>query len=76
MANPLYNEQMQNGIQSQLNSLMSNPSGFLSRFNIDVPLQYQNNPQGLVQYWLNSGRITQGQLNSLIQKAQQFGFKI
>lgn len=76
MANPLYNEQIQNGLQSQLNSLMSNPSGFLSRFNIDIPLQYQNNPQGLVQYWLNSGRITQGQLNGLIQRAQQLGFKI
>ncbi len=76
MANPLYNEQIQNGLQSQLNSLMSNPSGFLSRFNIDIPLQYQNNPQGLVQYWLNSGYITQGQLNGLIQRAQQLGFKI
>lgn len=76
MANPLYKEQMQNGFQSQLNSLMSNPSGFLSKFNIDIPSQYQNDPQGLVQYWLNSGRMTQNQLNGLIQRAQQFGFKI
>jgi len=76
MANPLYNEQMQNGIQSQLNSLMSNPSGFLAKYNINIPSQYQNDPQGLVQYWLNSGCMTQNQLNNVIQKAQQFGFKI
>lgn len=75
MANSLYNEQMQNSFNSQLSSFMSNPMGFLIKRNIDIPQEYYNNPYGAIQYLLNSGKMTQGQLNSYMQRAQQMGFK-
>lgn len=75
MANPLYNEQMQNGFQSQFSSFMSNPMGYLMQHKINIPQQYQNDPQGAVQYLLNSGAMNQEQLNGIIQKAQQMGYK-
>lgn len=75
MANPLYNEQMQNGFQSQFSSFMSNPMGYLMQHKINIPQQYQNDPQGAVQYLLNSGAMSQEQLNGIIQRAQQMGYK-
>lgn len=42
-----------------------NPMAFLGRrFNIP---QNMNNPQEIVQHLLNSGQITQGQLNNAVQ---------
>lgn len=75
MANPLYNEQMQKGFQSQFGSFMSNPMGFLMQHRINIPQQYANNPRDAVQYLLNNGQMSQDQLNSIMQKAQQMGYK-
>lgn len=38
-----------------------NPSQFLSQIN--VPNEYMNDPQGAIQYLMNSGKITQQQYN-------------
>lgn len=38
-----------------------NPSQFLSQIN--VPNEYMNDPQGAIQYLMNSGKITQEQYN-------------
>ena len=76
MANPLYNEQMQNGMMSQFNSFMHNPMQFLSQRKINVPQQFVNDPHGAVQYMLNNGQMSQAQLNKLTQMAQQMGVKL
>ena len=76
MGNPLYNQLNSNSQATQFNSFMQNPMKFLANRNMNIPEQYANNPQAAVQYLLNSGRITQQQLNSVIQKAQQLGFKL
>lgn len=75
MANPLYKEQMQNRFQSQFSFFMSNPMGYLMQHKINIPQQYQNDPQGAVQYLLNSGAMNQEQLNEIIQGVQQMGYK-
>lgn len=75
MANPLYNESMQKGFQSQLGSFMSNPMGFLMQHKISIPEQYANDPHGAVQYLLNNGKMSQNDLNRLVQTAQQMGYK-
>ena len=75
MENTLYNEQMQNSFSSQLNSFMANPMGFLIQHDINIPQQYANNPQGAVQHLLNTGKMSQNQLNSLMQRVQQMGYK-
>lgn len=75
MANPLFNEQMQTNLKSQLQFFKSNPLEFLLQRNINIPEQYANDPRGAVQYLLNNGKMTQGQLNSLMQTAQQMGIK-
>lgn len=76
MANPLFNEQMQNGFKSQFSSFMNNPMQYLAQKSINIPNQYVNDPHGAVEYLLNNGKMSQEQLNSLIKKAQQMGFKI
>ena len=66
MANPLY-EQMNRG----WNDIMAQFNAFRQSFN--------GNPQQVIQNMLNSGKITQAQLNSAMQKANQmakmFGIK-
>lgn len=75
MVNQLYNEQMQNNFNSQMNSFMANPMEFLMQRNINIPQQYVNDPRGAVQHLLDTGKMSQNQLNSLMQKAQLMGYK-
>lgn len=76
MGNPLYNQLNSSQATQQFNTFMQNPIKFLANKNINIPEQYANDPQAAVQYLLNSGRMTQQQLNLLTQKAQQMGFKV
>ena len=75
MANPLFNEQMQNGTMNQFNSFMQNPFQFLTQRKINIPQQFMNDPRGAVNYLLQNGQMSQEQLNSLMQKAQRMGIK-
>lgn len=51
---------------------MSNPAQFLMSRKLNIPQQYQNDPKGAVQYLLNSGAMTQDDLNRLQGMAQDF----
>ena len=75
MANPLYNEQAQNGFMSQFNNFMKNPMDYLIQRKINIPQQFMNDPHGAVEYLLNNGQMSQEQLNSLMKRAQQMGIK-
>ena len=75
MANPLFNEQMQNGMMNQFNSFMQNPFQYLTQKRINIPQQFMNDPHGAVNYLLQNGQMSQEQLNSLMQRAQQMGIK-
>lgn len=49
-----------------LNSLMSNPLSILSQRGFNLP-QNLNNPQEIVQHLLNTGQISQAQVNNAMQ---------
>lgn len=59
MANPLYNQMMNNNSQNN----------FLQRFN-QFRQNFNGNPQHQIQQMLNSGKISQEQYNRAVQQAQ------
>lgn len=78
MSSPITNEQAQAqnaGIQAQFKEFTQNPSGFLMRHRVNVPQEYMSNGHDAVQYLLNSGQMSQGQYNQIMQTAQRMGFK-
>lgn len=56
-----------------LNQLKSNPMGMLKQAGFNVPDNI-NSPQGIIQHLMNSGQISQQQLNQAQQAAQNFKF--
>ena len=67
MLNPMQLMQM-------LPQLKGNPMQFLSQRGIQIP-QGMTNPQQIVQQMLNSGRITQAQVDQARQMAMQMGIR-
>lgn len=57
-----------------LSQLKSNPLGLLRQAGFNVPGN-MNNPQDIIQHLMNSGQISQQQLNQAQQMAQNFGMK-
>lgn len=60
--------------ETQNNSLMNRAQQIIQKLNI--PEQMRNNPQEIVNYLVQSGRINQDAVNQAMQKAQQMGVKI
>ena len=62
-----------NNILNLLTQLQNNPMRILSqRFNLP---QNINNPQDIIQYLLNSGQVTQNQVNQAMQMRNNPMFK-
>jgi ferritin len=62
---------MNNQMMNMLNQLRQNPMQILSkRFNL--PQNLPNNPQEIIQHLLNTGQISQGQVNNAMQMKKQF----
>ena len=76
MANKLFSEQMNNGFMAKYNAFKQNPMQFLMQNNLNIPQQFTNDPHGAVQHMLNSGQMSQEQLNRLTQMAQKMGIKL
>lgn len=80
MGNPLRNTNIgQNGIQQMggmFNQFRQNPMQWLMQRRVNIPQEYQNNPQQAVQYLLNNGQMSQDQFNKLSQMTQQMGIKL
>lgn len=49
--------------------LMQNPNQLLQQLNI--PLEYANDPQGAIQYLMDNGKVTQEQFNSANNQLKQ-----
>lgn len=64
MQNPMYN------------SFRQNPLNFLLQRKINLPQEYANNPQGAVQYLMNTGQMSQTTFESLRGKAAQMGVNV
>lgn len=73
MSNPFYSA-LGNGKQnplSMLSQLKQNPIAFLSKAGYNIP-QNLNDPNAIIQHLMNSGQITQAQMNRAQQMAQRF----
>ena len=74
MRRPMMNNpQMMN---NQMALFRQNPFQFLLQRNINIPNEYANNPQGAVQYLMNTGQMSQNTFEGLRQEASQMGFSI
>lgn len=59
-----------NELYNQLNRVNPMPNDFINRFN-QFRQTFNGNPQQIVQNMINSGRISQTQVNQLAQQANQ-----
>ena len=67
---------MVNPMMNEFNSFKQNPLQFLLQHNINIPHEYANNPQGAVQYLMNSGKMPQQTFENLRGKASQMGINV
>ena len=74
--NSLYKTMNPNPVQDQYNQFVQNPIQFLMARNISIPLEFQNDPKGAVQYLMNNGKMSQAQFNKLSNMAQMMGIKL
>lgn len=59
------------GFNQQFRSFMQNPMDYFSSHRLNIPQNLQNDPQGAIQYLLNTGQMSQEQLSQLQRVAQQ-----
>lgn len=63
-----------NNMLGMLNGLMNNPIQFLNQKGFNIP-QNLNDPQQIIQHLLNSGQISQDQVNQAVQMKNSPMFK-
>lgn len=76
MSNPLMGG-MSNGNMNpmmMLSQLKSNPVALLQRAGFNIPANL-NNPQAIIQHLMNSGQISQQQVNNAQAMAKNFGIR-
>lgn len=69
---PNQGQQVTNPYMQALNSLQQNPVGFLARQKLNLPQNFQGGPREMVQHLLNTGQISQQQVQSLQNQINQF----
>lgn len=77
MANPFFSALGGgNGMNTMqmLAQLKSNPLAMLQKAGYNIP-QNLNDPQAIIQHLMNSGQISQQQMNNAQRIANQFGIK-
>lgn len=62
---------MNNNMLSMLAQLKSNPMQMLSQ-RFRLPANMPNNPQEIIQHLLNTGQVTQSQVDNAMQMRKQF----
>lgn len=70
--NPLMGGMGGMNIIQMLSQLKNNPLQFLQKAGFNVP-DNLNNPQQIIQHLMNSGQVSQNQVNQAQQQAQMFG---
>ena len=68
--------EMENPMKNQFDLFMQNPFLFLLQRNINIPQEYANNPQGAIQYLMNTGRMSQDTFENLRNGATQMGITL
>lgn len=59
---------MMNNLFGLLTGLMNNPMQALMQAGLNLPSNIPNNPQAIIQHLLNTGQITQDQVNNAVQQ--------
>lgn len=59
------------GMIGQFQSFMANPVQFMVQRKLNIPQQYMNDPQGAIQYLMNTGKLSQEQYNWAVKQANQ-----
>ena len=72
MSNSIFNmlNHNQNNLFGSLTALQQNPFKFLMERKLNIP-EGMNDPQQIIQYWLNNGTMSQDQFNQLQSKVSQ-----
>ena len=58
------------GMMSQFQGFMQNPTQFLMQNKLNIPAQYANNPNQAIQYLMNTGKLSQDQYDWAAKQAQ------
>lgn len=72
MNNPLIGGGMPQNPMAMLSQIKQNPMALLQRAGLNVP-QNLNNPQDIIQHLMNSGQVSQSQINQAMSKAKMLG---
>ena len=51
------------GFMNQFQGFIHNPAQYIMQHRINIPQQYQNNPDEMIKYMMNNGMISQQQYN-------------
>ena len=62
---------MNNHFAYMLNQLKQNPLQFLAKSNLNIPQNMAGNPNDILNYLVNSGKVSQQQINNAYQMAKQ-----
>jgi len=63
-------------MDNMFNMFKSNPAMFLAKKGINIPQNIVNDPKAMVQYLMNSGRMSQQQFEQLKAQANQKGYDL
>lgn len=55
----------------ELNKIMKDPVGYVAQCGLNVP-QNINTPDGIIQYLMNTGQISQQRYNQVMSMTKQF----
>lgn len=61
-----------NNLMQMMQQLKANPMQFLLQRRMNVPANVGSDPQAILNYLVQSGQVSQQQINSAYQMAQQF----
>ena len=67
---------MENPMKNQFDLSMRNPMQFLLQRKINIPQEYANDPQGAIQYLMNTGKMSQTTFENLRNQASQMGVNL
>lgn len=76
MASKLFQETQNNNLMNRISEIKDNPKQFLLKYRLNVPEEYQNSPQDIVNYLVQSGQVSQEQINQVMQIATKMGIKL
>lgn len=72
MSNPLISKTNKPDIRQMFNDFKANPTQMLIKARFNLPDSVGNDPQAIVQHLLNTGQITQQQINTAQGKLAWF----